>query len=428
MTCVYEATVDDLIRAFMQTTNYRTYLKGGRSGKGPDKAELKLRAAQKSGDPEMIAKVVNSYPGAEDLITKPRGLEGAEIFGSTKRKLDLPPGSDHDSHRQDKVNFSIPRMSTRSTKARIEEALSDPAHGVQHTTCVLETDCDPSKWHIARLPARSARRCQALQAHTNAKCDTRVARGPRGTPAPTYSGDKKDYHTKKRVQTDFWFCADDINRCVSGNRKAWVLDWPALPSTWPVKMGTNLTREEVFALEDAGFQLQQRGAMSPRQMFISSLDMPIPRSQFHVPANPDSHRTIRGSSTIRRSSEAPTAEHRNQWESASFMNNCQVTNVTAIPYPGYGIVITLDSGKGNDYYVTITDISSCTCPSFVKMMSGALGKRLQWIYCKHVYYIFRYLCKMDYKVDTFMHAPSYSYNEVMRILELAAVIQPAAQD
>ena len=45
MTCVYEATVDDLIRAFMQTTNYRTYLKGGRSGKGPDKAELKLRAA-----------------------------------------------------------------------------------------------------------------------------------------------------------------------------------------------------------------------------------------------------------------------------------------------------------------------------------------------------------------------------------------------
>src|SRR5450759_2063919 len=69
-------------------------------------------------------------PGHEVWCTKPRGLEGAEIFGSTKRKLDLPPGSDHDSHRQDKVNFSIPRMSTRSTKARIEEALSDPVHGV----------------------------------------------------------------------------------------------------------------------------------------------------------------------------------------------------------------------------------------------------------------------------------------------------------
>ena len=108
------------------------------------------------------------------------------------------------------------------------------------------------------------------------------------------------------------------------------------------------------------------------------------------------------------------------------MNNCQVTNVTAIPYPGYGVVITLDSGKGKVYYVTITDMLSCTYPSFVKMMSGALGKRLQWIYCKHVYYIFRYLCKMDYKVDTFVHAPNYSYNEVMYILELAAIIEPAA--
>ena len=108
------------------------------------------------------------------------------------------------------------------------------------------------------------------------------------------------------------------------------------------------------------------------------------------------------------------------------MSNYQVTNVTAIPYPGYGVVIALDNGKGKVYYISITDFPSCTCPSFVRMMSGALEKRLQWIYCKHVYYIFRYICKMDYKVDTFMHAPSYSYNEVMQVLELAAVIGPRA--
>ena len=131
------------------------YLKGGKSGKDPDKAKLRLRAVQKSEDAEMIAKVLSSFPRAEDLITKPRGLEGAKIFGSSKKKLDLPLGSHNDSHRQDKVNFSIPRMSTRSTRARIEEALSDPIHAVQHTTCVLETDYDTSKWHIAHLPARS---------------------------------------------------------------------------------------------------------------------------------------------------------------------------------------------------------------------------------------------------------------------------------
>ena len=35
---------------------------------------------------------------------------------------------------------------------------------------------------------------------------------------------------------------------------------------------------------------------------------------------------------------------------------------------------------------------------------------------------------MDYKVDTFMHAPNYSYNKVMCILELTVVIEPAAQE
>ena len=114
-------------------------------------------------------------------------------------------------------------MSTRSTRVRIEEALSDPVHAVQHTTCVLETDSDTSKWHIARLPTRSGRWCQALQANTNAKCDTKVAKGSHDTPAPIYLG-KKDYHTKKSIEVDFWFCIDDIKRCVSGNKKGgfWI--------------------------------------------------------------------------------------------------------------------------------------------------------------------------------------------------------------
>ncbi len=219
MTCLYEATVDDLVRAFMQITSYRFWLKGGKGGKGPDKSELRLRHAQRSGDPKLIAEAVNSYPGAADLLTKKGGLEGAEIFGSTKRKLDLPPGSSHDSHRSDTVNYSIPRDGTRSTKARIEEALSKPDSGVQHTTSVLETNCDPSKWHIARLSSKSARKCQAMCAHTNEKCDTRVGRGPHGTPAPTYVDDKKGYKTHRTISTKFWFCADDINRCVEGDQE-----------------------------------------------------------------------------------------------------------------------------------------------------------------------------------------------------------------
>ena len=102
--------------------------------------------------------------------------------------------------------------------------------------------------------------------------------------------------------------------------------------------------------------------MSPRRMFISSLDMPIRREQFQVPSNLDTHKTIRGNSTFLKNGDAPTSEHRNQWENALHMNNCQVMNVTAIPYPGYEVVITLDSGKGKVYYVSITDFHHAHIP------------------------------------------------------------------
>ena len=44
------------------------------------------------------------------------------------------------------------------------------------------------------------------------------------------------------------------------------------------------------------------------------------------------------------------------------------------------------------------------------------------MYCKHFYYVFKFLCKVDNDSDKFIHAPMYSYNEVMHLLELASVI------
>jgi hypothetical protein len=105
---LFAATCDDKIRAVMQMTYYRAYLKGKASGTGPSKQELKLRAARGSGDPKKIEEALSQLPGVEVATTRIPHLEGEEIFGSTKRKLDLPPGDDGDSHRPDKVNFSQP--------------------------------------------------------------------------------------------------------------------------------------------------------------------------------------------------------------------------------------------------------------------------------------------------------------------------------
>jgi hypothetical protein len=134
-------------------------------------------------------------------------LEGEEIFGSTKRKLDLPPGDDGDSHRPDKVNFSQPRVQTRSRTANTEFVGASVADAdkdeLPHVTTVLESDCDMSQWHIARISHRSSCKCHAQQATTNVKCSARIAKGSKGTTAPTYWGRKTQYGGSKVIVTDF---------------------------------------------------------------------------------------------------------------------------------------------------------------------------------------------------------------------------------
>ena len=53
----------------------------------------------------------------------------------------------------------------------------------------------------------------------------------------------------------FWFCLDDIKCCMNDKKKKYVLVWPIVLNTWLVNRGTNLSREEVLALENIGFQM-----------------------------------------------------------------------------------------------------------------------------------------------------------------------------
>jgi hypothetical protein len=105
------------------------------------------------------------------------------------------------------------------------------------------------------------------------------------------------------------------------------------------------------------------------------------------------------------------------------MNGHYVVGVTAIPYPGYGMIINIVSKVDIAYRITIGDIPHCTCPDFTKMSSQALGKKKKLMYCKQLHYLFRFLSKADYEIDMFIHAPTYMYNEVMCLLELAGVVE-----
>ena len=197
---LFDATCDDSIRAWMQMTNYRAYLKGHESGTGPSKGELKLRAARRSGCPKKIAEALNTLPEAHGVGTRVPHLEGEEVFGSTKRKLDVPIGDAGDSHRPDKVNFSQPRVRTRSTKISEESlevnAAQSEVNPFQNVTVAFESDCDVSKWHIARINHKSNTRCFDQQRTSNIKCTSKISNAKNGTPAHTYRGRKEEYGTK----------------------------------------------------------------------------------------------------------------------------------------------------------------------------------------------------------------------------------------
>jgi hypothetical protein len=149
-------------------TNYRTYLKGNLSRTRSLRQELKLRAAKHSGDPKKIVDALNQLPGVEGVTIRMSHLEGNEVFGNTKRKLDLPLGDDGSSHRPKKVNFLQPWVQTRSktayTKFMKASAMAPDHIQLPHVTTTQEFDCDMSQWHIARILQRSNFKCRAQQA------------------------------------------------------------------------------------------------------------------------------------------------------------------------------------------------------------------------------------------------------------------------
>ena len=128
-------------------------------------------------------------------------------------------------------------------------------HHPMHVTKIHETDYDEREWHMSRLPKSSAKACFAQQAVTKKKCTARIVRNNVPTVAPTYTGLMVNYKKNWNDVMQFFFYNDDIERCVEGTKRKWVISVLEIPAIWPVKRGTNLSKQEILVLEATGFQL-----------------------------------------------------------------------------------------------------------------------------------------------------------------------------
>ena len=143
-------------------------------------------------------------PGAEDFCTRKPHLEGAEMFGSQKRKLDTLIGADSEIHRPDTINFLCPHLGKRVTISRaatlptvieeespsMQEVFSPVATGLdfRRISAIHESKVNEKLWHIACVPLTSAKCCWAQQAVTKKKCTARIVVNGRSTPTPMYTG------------------------------------------------------------------------------------------------------------------------------------------------------------------------------------------------------------------------------------------------
>ena len=142
------------------------------------------------------------------------------------------------------------------------------------------------------------------------------------------------------------------------------------------------------------------------------------------PPNPDAYPTIRNNRPIRRLPNAPTVQQQNKWESARNVRG-QILGVTVLPSPRLGAIVVLQTEAHptkNVYRITLGQFPTCTCLDFVNMVVSAIGGRQQYVNSKHLYYLYRYFCKMHVHDHKFIHAPSYSFNELKLILVSAGII------
>jgi hypothetical protein len=131
-----------------------------------------MRRANQYGDPVQIVVVVAKYTSSFGLSTKIPHLDGWEVFGLTKCKVDLPLRSEGDSHQHDRVNFF--RLKVANAMTLINQSLAMDVgetnsldHVITHNGVEgLECLCGDDIYQIECCPLKSSNCCLALQKGT----------------------------------------------------------------------------------------------------------------------------------------------------------------------------------------------------------------------------------------------------------------------
>jgi hypothetical protein len=160
MVDLYNATLDNYCRATMQSTAFHNFLKGRGGGFGPDQMVLKLRSATCSRDPKKITQAVGELSMDVGLNSRIPQLEGESIFGSAKKKLNLPPSNESRVWTSPSETTGMPSLNIAYTVFGLP---------------VCESACfNPMAWKIERI--HRAAKDQYRGHIANKHCTSRIAK------------------------------------------------------------------------------------------------------------------------------------------------------------------------------------------------------------------------------------------------------------
>ena len=170
---------------------------------------------------------------------------------------------------------------------------------------------------------------------------------------------------------------------------------------------------EILDLECPSFQLFQCAVISPKRLFRIE-ELPSNLSSYPIPASPEEHLKIRSGKNIQRIKNMPTIKQANNPVSSLTLMG-QFWKVMMIPHLGFRCIISLAFGvllKVQQYLITIGSFPDWSCKLFKDISTKSLGKRGGWASCKHLYFVFTVIGNLNSERDAFIHAPSFSFNEV----------------
>lgn len=191
--------------------------------------------------------------------------------------------------------------------------------------------------------------------------------------------------------------------------KKYIMDQPIVLNMWPVIVRTDFFLWGGFGIRRRGVPIASKGGTFVCGRLLAIVTLPIPWLHFYVPPNLDIHPTSMFSKIACRTNNGSQNEMRERWT--------HVVGVIAIPQLGFGMIINIFSKEDSSYKVISHNATTSTLPKYLPRL---------WERDGHECTANNTLCvdfyEVDYENDQFVYAPTYTYNEVVRILELAGVI------